>query len=34
MADDQSAVITRPYGKGRITYLGAVLDEKLMVFTG
>jgi len=28
--DDQPAVITRTYGKGRITYIGAVLDEKLM----
>ena len=28
--DDQPAVITRPYGKGRITYIGAVLDDKLM----
>jgi beta-galactosidase len=28
--DDQPAVITRAYGKGRITYIGAVLDEKLM----
>ena len=28
--DDQAAVITRPYGKGRITYIGAVLDDKLM----
>ena len=27
--DDQPAAITRPYGKGRITYIGAVLDEKL-----
>ena len=28
--DDQPAVITRPYGKGRITYIGAVLDDKLL----
>jgi len=28
--DDQPAVISRVYGKGRITYIGAVLDEKLM----
>ena len=28
--DDQPAVITRAYGKGRITYIGAVLDDKLM----
>ena len=28
--DDQPAVITRDYGKGRITYMGAVLDDKLM----
>jgi beta-galactosidase len=28
--DDQSAAITRPYGKGRITYIGAVLDSKMM----
>jgi beta-galactosidase len=28
--DDQPAVITRPYGKGRITYVGAVLDDTLM----
>jgi beta-galactosidase len=28
--DDQAAVITHAYGKGRITYIGAVLDEKLM----
>jgi beta-galactosidase len=27
--DNQPAAITRPYGKGRITYIGAVLDEKL-----
>lgn len=26
----QPAVITRRYGKGRITYVGAVLDDKLM----
>jgi len=28
--DDQPAVITRAFGKGRITYVGAVLDDKLM----
>jgi len=28
--DDQPAVLTRVYGKGRITYIGAILDEKLM----
>jgi beta-galactosidase len=28
--DDQPAALTRSVGKGRITYLGAVLDEKLM----
>jgi beta-galactosidase len=28
--DDQPAVITRPYGKGRITYVGGVLDAKVM----
>ncbi len=28
--DDQPAVITHPYGKGSITYIGAVLDDKLM----
>ncbi len=28
--DDQAAVVTRSYGKGRITYVAAVLDEKLM----
>lgn len=28
--DDQPAAITRLYGKGRITYIGAVLDDKLM----
>jgi beta-galactosidase len=28
--DDQPAIITRAYGKGRITYIGAVLDDKLM----
>jgi beta-galactosidase len=28
--DEQAAVITRAYGKGRITYVGAVLDDKLM----
>jgi beta-galactosidase len=29
--DDQPAVITRSYGKGRITYVGGILDDKLMV---
>jgi beta-galactosidase len=28
--DEQPAAITRPYGKGRITYIGAILDDKLM----
>jgi beta-galactosidase len=28
--DDQPAVISRAYGKGRITYIGAVLDDNLM----
>jgi beta-galactosidase len=28
--DNQAAVISRPYGKGRITYIGAILDDKLM----
>jgi beta-galactosidase len=28
--DEQPAAITRNYGKGRITYVGAILDEKLM----
>lgn len=28
--DDQPAVITRPYGKGSITYIGALLDDNLM----
>ena len=28
--DGQPAVITRPYGKGHITYIGAVLSDKLM----
>jgi beta-galactosidase len=28
--DDKPAVITRVYGKGRITYIGAILDDKLM----
>ena len=27
--DDQPAVISRSYGKGQITYIGAVLDDKL-----
>ncbi len=28
--DEQPAAVTRPYGKGRITYIGAVLDDKLV----
>ena len=28
--DDQAAALTRKYGKGRITYIGAILDEGLM----
>jgi beta-galactosidase len=28
--DGQPAVLTRKYGKGRITYIGAILDEKIM----
>jgi beta-galactosidase len=28
--DDQPAVLTRAYGKGHITYIGAILDDKLM----
>ncbi len=28
--DDQPAAIARGYGKGSITYIGAILDEKLM----
>jgi len=28
--DDQPAAVTRIYGKGRITYIGAILDDKLM----
>jgi beta-galactosidase len=28
--DNQPAAITRAYGKGRITYIGAVLDDTLM----
>ncbi len=28
--DDQPAAISRAYGKGKITYIGAILDEKLM----
>ncbi|PYX32804.1 MAG: beta-galactosidase [Acidobacteria bacterium] len=32
--DDQPAAITSPYGKGRITYIGAVLDDKLMAAAG
>jgi len=27
--DDQPAAVTRAFGKGRITYIGAVLDDKL-----
>jgi beta-galactosidase len=27
--DDQPAVVSRAYGKGQITYIGAVLDDKL-----
>jgi beta-galactosidase len=27
--DGQPAVVTRPYGKGRITYIGGVFDDKL-----
>lgn len=27
--DGQAAAVSRPYGKGRITYIGAVLDDKL-----
>jgi beta-galactosidase len=27
--DDQGAVLSRSYGKGQITYIGAVLDDKL-----
>ncbi len=27
--DEQPAAISRPYGKGRITYIGAILDDKL-----
>ena len=27
--DGQPAAVSRPYGKGRITYIGAVLDDKL-----
>ena len=29
--DGQPCVVTRPYGRGRITYIGGVLDEKLVV---
>jgi len=29
--DDQPAAVSRIYGKGRITYIGAILDDKLMV---
>ncbi len=28
--DDQPAVVTKSFGKGRITYIGAILDENLM----
>jgi len=28
--DDQPAVLTRAYGKGRLTYIGSLLDDKLM----
>jgi len=28
--DEQPAAVTRAYGKGRITYIGAILDDKLM----
>jgi len=28
--DDQPAAVTRAYGKGRIIYIGAILDDKLM----
>lgn len=28
--DDQPAVLTRSFGKGSITYIGAILDDKLM----
>jgi beta-galactosidase len=28
--DGQPCVVTRPYGRGRITYIGGVLDEKLV----
>jgi beta-galactosidase len=28
--DDQPAVLTHGYGKGRITYVGTILDDKLM----
>ena len=28
--DNQPAAITRRYGKGRITYIGAILDDKFM----
>jgi len=31
--DGQPCAITRPYGRGRITYIGAVLDEKLVAAT-
>jgi beta-galactosidase len=27
--DDQPAAITRTFGKGRITYIGAILDDQL-----
>ncbi len=28
--DDQPAAVTRSYGRGRITHIGAILDDKLM----
>jgi beta-galactosidase len=28
--DNQPAAITRAYGKGQITYIGGILDDKLM----
>jgi beta-galactosidase len=28
--DEQPAAVTRAYGKGRITYIGAILDDQLM----
>ena len=32
--DGQPAAITRPYGRGHITYIGAILDDKLMAAAG